>query len=245
MPKILKYLLIIKAQITALLLLFALFSLSEAALAAPVIDPQTSFTNAAGQKILFSEVLSRKKRILLSFIDFNCRSHCKQTLQLLSRELKFLGDKPGKDFILVTVGRGSPEEGRKASLKALWRVVPVLEKIEEDWLFLTADKDTFETVAQTFGAPLVEGSHAPIIALLEEGGEASSYIIGGLGAPGDLKRFIDRSLTGEPSRVNMGRVCKATHESPETLRAISWMRWGLFLVMLLMGSLLLYLVRKR
>ncbi len=192
------------------------------------VPAELAFTDFAGRPVALGDYFGERP-LVAALVYYECPMLCGMVLDGLTRALRTLDFKPGRDFdVLVTSfdPRETPAQAAAARRRTLERYGREPPPGDDDggWHFLTGDRQAIDRLASTLGFRYaeVEGSeqfaHAAGIVLLTPEGRISRYLYGLEYAPRDLRLGLVEAAGGSIGGVVEKVLLYCFHYDPVTGR---------------------------
>lgn len=168
-----------------------------------VLPLDTLFLDEDGQEVILGDLLD--KPTILMPIYFHCPNSCPTNLANLAVALDRMQLEAGKDYRAIALSfndKETPEQARSAKrnyLRLLHENFP-----EDQWNFLTGNKDSITSVLDVIGydfKPLDDGTfiHPSALVAIAEDGTVIKYVYGSF-IPGDVEIALNEADSGVPAR---------------------------------------------
>ncbi len=219
------------------------------------VDTSLVFVDEAGQRVVLGTYFSAGKPVIVNFAYFHCPMLCGLVQDGMVKALNTLDQRPGEDYVLLTVGMDW-REGPEEAMPVKERLVPALDKpgTAENWHFITADYKTVRTFARSVGFHYnyVPGqndfAHAAGLIFLSPSGTVSRYLYGIEFSPRDMRLALLDASEGKSLSIGekFALMCFRYDEHAQgyVLFARNFMKTGGLIVLILLLLLLIPLWRK-
>ena len=168
------------------------------------IDLSLKFQDDKGEVVTLGKYFDNKRPVILSMVYYNCPSLCNLHLNGLIEALKPMKWSAGQDYQIVAVSMNHNEDYMLAGPKKANYIKEYgRSDSERGWHFLTADKNTIDTLADQLGFRFKwleeekEFSHASAAMILTPGGQISRYIHGVKFLPNTIKMALLEASDGK------------------------------------------------
>ncbi len=215
----------------------------------------TVFTNEQGQKVTLRDCLANGKPALLQLGYFGCPMLCDLVSQGMLDSMQELDLKIGSDFNVINLSF----DPRETKIDAYQKKKGYVQKYARDgaaegWHFLVGEKESVKAVTDAVGFKYKwveesqQFSHAAALMVITSDGRLSRYLYG--------VKFPERTLRLSLVEASQGKIGTTVdrilllcfhYDSAEgkyTFAAMSLMRLGGVLTLVVMGSLLIRSFRK-
>lgn len=172
------------------------------------VDPNLTFTDDTGKKIILGDYFNKKKPIILSMVYYNCPSLCNLHLNGLNDGLKQLDWAIGDKFEVVSVTMDPKEDYKLAAGKKESYIETYGRKDSASgWHFLTGEDSQIKELAKQigFGYKWDEASqqyaHSAAAIVLTPEGKISRYLHGISFDPKTIRLSMVEASSGQIGEI--------------------------------------------
>ena len=149
------------------------------------LDPNLTFTNAAGETVTLGDYLDGETPLILNFVYHNCPMLCHVVLDGLTASLREMEWVPGEQFEVLTVSFNH-EETYEVAARQKARYLRDLGKPEAEagWHFLTGSEANIAALTQGVGYSFAwveatqEYAHPSVLVFVGGDGKITRYLHG-------------------------------------------------------------------
>jgi protein SCO1/2 len=219
------------------------------------IDLNLKFTNQDGKLVTLKELTKDNKPFILTLNYYRCTTLCGIQLFNLSKTIKELGWRIGKDYSIATISF-DPTDTPDLAKKKQQEYLSLAHQPQGEWNFFVGDAQSIQTITKSVGffykyiPQKKEFSHTAALFFIGPDGTVTRYLYGISYKPNDVKfAIMDASINKVGSTVDRFLLFCCNYDpnaGAYTGLAMGMMRVVGGIGILILGSIMLfYFLRER